>query len=491
MSTMRSGAPTLRRTPTALPVLSTPARHLANRFTYGITPALVAEIRAAGSHEAWFERQLVTANDGAAANLCDWWPDLRLDAPSLWQRNQAGTRPGWQVMQDYGRRVLLRRITSPRQVLEVMTEFWENHFHVPTTADNVFVHRVGYGEQLRAKALGRFDDLLAATVLHPAMLFYLGASTSTKAHPNENLGRELLELHTVGVGNHTEADVKDSARILTGYTLDHYRTWAPTYAPANHWTGRVQVLGFSDANASPDGRDVTQRYLRYLAHHPATARRIATKLAKVFVADDPPAALVDRLAEVYLASDTEILPVLRALVAAPEFGYAVDGKVRDADRDVVATYRLLGVEVAPPVSDRSAASQIYWQVAALGLAPFSWPRPDGKPIDNVAWCSPTRALASMGLHWNMANGAWPVGEIRYRPFLAWFPGTGLTEFSTVVDHLSRLFLQRPASATLVRSCSEATGLAARAKVRPGIGLGSWNWPRLIAGVLDSPDFYQY
>lgn len=489
MSTMRSGAPSRLRSPS--PVLSTPARHLANRFSYGITPALADEVRAAGSHEAWFEQQLATAYDGSAANLCDWWPDLNLDPLALWQRNQSGVRAGWSVMQDYGRRTLMRRMTSPRPVLEVMTEFWENHFHVPTIADNIFVYRTAYGDLIRAKALGRFDDLLPAVVLHPAMLFYLGASTSTKAHPNENLGRELLELHTVGVGNHTEADVKDSARILTGFTLDHYRSWAASYAPGNHWTGRVQVLDFADANSSPDGRDVTSRYLRHLAHHPATARRIATKLARVFVSDSPPTALVDRLAQVYLDHDTEILPVLRALVAAPEFGYAVDGKVRDADRDVVATYRLLGAQVAPPTSDKSAANLLHAQAASLGLLPFAWPRPDGKPVDNLAWCSPTRALASMTLHWSMAGASWPSADITYRPYSAWLPSTAPTEFQEVVDHLARQLLQRPASAALVKSCCEATSLTARTKVRPGVGLAAWNWPRLLATVLDSPDFYQY
>ena len=129
------------------------------------------------------------------------------------------------------------------------------------------------------------------------MLMFLGNAGSTKAHPNENLGRELLELHTVGIGNYTEEDVKNSARILTGHRADLYKTWEPYYSAKDHWTGPVQVMGFRHPNADADGRAVTDAYLSYLAHHPATARRIATKLVKAFVADAVPTTLVDRLAE--------------------------------------------------------------------------------------------------------------------------------------------------------------------------------------------------
>lgn len=475
----------------ATPILDVQARHLVNRFSYGITPELAAEVRAAGGHLAWFDQQLATAYDGAADNLCDWWPDLHLDAQDLWARHSSGTRIGYRVMQDYARRVLMRRVTSRRQVLEVMTEFWENHFHVPAQVDNVFVHRTNYGEGIRAKALGRFDELLPAAVLHPAMVFYLGASISTKYHPNENLGRELLELHTLGVGNYSESDVKDSARILTGFTMDHFATWKPRYESSWHSTGPVRVLEFSDSNADADGRSVIQRYLAYLAHHPATAKRLAGKLVSAFVSDDPATELVDRLARIYLENDTAIVPVLRALVRSPEFAEAVDAKVRDPERDVVATYRLLGARVAAPTSDQSAANNIFYQVASLGLAPFMWPRPDGRPSSNQAWCSPTRVLASLSLHWSMASAVWPSVDVAFRPYSAWLPIGSTAQFGDLVDHLSRLLLHRPASQTLLRSCIEITGIPARTGLRRRSPLAASDWTRLLGAVLDSPDFYQY
>jgi uncharacterized protein (DUF1800 family) len=477
--------PTPPLDPTGL--LVTPARHLANRFSYGITPALAAEIAAAGGHLAWFDTQLDTAYDGSA-DLADWWPDLHLDAATIYQRQTDKVRGSWELAYDHGRRTMVRRITSPKQVLEVMTEFWENHFHVPVGADNIMVYRAAYADVIRNGALGRFEDLLKAAVLHPAMGFYLGNTGSTKKHPNENLGRELLELHTLGVGNHTEDDVKSSARILTGWRAKTYSTWEVYYSATDHWTGPVTVQGFTDPNTDPDGRDLTYRYLSYLAQHPATARRIATKLVKTFVSDDVPSTLVDHLAATYLANDTQIKPVLRALVRSPEFASAVDAKIRDADEDVAATYRILGITPHQPTEANSAANAIYWQVGSLGLAPYNWPRPDGQPVDAKAWTSPTRLLASMSLHWNMAGRWWPTKDMTFTLPPAFLPAEKVL-FSDFVDHLSRVLLHRPASSSLLQACCAAAEKKPTDTVTASSDVLAWRWPRLVAAVLDSPAFY--
>jgi len=130
--------------------------------------------------------------------------------------------------------------------------------------------------------------LLIACSLHPAMRFYLDNWKSVKNKPNENQGRELLELHTVGRGaGYTEAMVKDSAKLLSGYTADWGTTFAVTYDPNKHTTGAVQVLDFTHPNASADGQAATLAYLKYLANHPATAKNLARKIATYFVRDDP------------------------------------------------------------------------------------------------------------------------------------------------------------------------------------------------------------
>ena len=128
----------------------------------------------------------------------------------------------------------------------MMTEFWENHLNVPVNGDAQFTYRASYGDHIREHALGRFSDLLVGAITHPAMLIYLDQATSTKRHPNENLGRELLECHTVGRGSYTEDHVKASARILTGYTVDMWETWQALYNPEEHWRGTVKVMGFRD-----------------------------------------------------------------------------------------------------------------------------------------------------------------------------------------------------------------------------------------------------
>ena len=238
-------------------LLSPSQRHLVTRFGYGIDATLARDVRRAGGAPAWFEQQLTRPGsfpDGAADEVRRWWPDLDRKPADLWQRQVQEVRGGWEVMEDYGRWLLVRRIRTRRPVLEKMTEFWEGMLHVPVSGDAHFTWRADYGEMLRRHSLGRFDEMLAEATLHPGMLIYLNAGISTKAHPNENLGRELLELHTVGVGNHSEDDVKNCARVLTGYRIDMARTWSLSYRPTDHWTGAVKVLGFTHANTAPDGR---------------------------------------------------------------------------------------------------------------------------------------------------------------------------------------------------------------------------------------------
>ncbi len=193
-------------------LLSPAARHLVTRFSYGVTPALARQVRAHGGAHQWFEWQLEPSriHDPAAANLVSWYPGLDWSPQKLWAKTQDGSMPFWQVMQAYQAWLLVRRIRSQRQLLELMTEFWENHFNVPVMADGVFSWRKRYGDMLRANALTSFENLLQKASVHPAMGIFLGNAVSDKTHPNENQGRELLELHTVGVGNYTENDVSSA-----------------------------------------------------------------------------------------------------------------------------------------------------------------------------------------------------------------------------------------------------------------------------------------
>jgi hypothetical protein len=218
-------AGTARRTST--PLLSTQARHLVGRFSYGVTPALARQVQGHRGARQWFDWQLTPSRvrDASGDALASWFPYLKWSPSTIAAANESGTVGGWVVMEHYQNSLLLRRMISQRQLLETMTEFWENHFNVPVGADGVFTWRVQYGNLIRAHALGSFESLLQAVTVHPAMGIYLGNAVSDKDHPNENQGRELLELHTVGLGaGYSEANVVDSARILTGWRVDLWDT---------------------------------------------------------------------------------------------------------------------------------------------------------------------------------------------------------------------------------------------------------------------------
>lgn len=260
------------------------------------------------------------------------------------------------VNEELAEQRLTRDIYSNTQLLEVMTDFWLNHF-------NVYLHKneetpsylVSFERDvIRPHALGKFEDLLEATAHSPAMMLYLDNSSSmgpdstaaekakenaarhpgaNKARPqglNENYARELMELHTLGVnGGYTQADVTQVARILTGWTVDKpQRGGGFIFDPNRHEPGTKKVLGkkFKDK-----GEEEGRQLLHMLASSPATARFLSRKLAIRFVGDNPPPALVDRLAKSYLSSGGDISKVLTTLYRSPEFWSA------DAYRDKVKT----------------------------------------------------------------------------------------------------------------------------------------------------------
>jgi hypothetical protein len=471
------------------PLLSKPDRHLVTRFSYGLTPELARDVRKAGGGMEWFESQLKpsSVSDKGAGKVDAWWPELSYSPAKLWRRQITGMQGGWEVMANYQRRALQRRIRTNRPVLEMMAEFWENHLNVPVNGDAQFTYRAAYGDHVREHALGKFSDLLVGAVTHPAMLIYLDQATSTKRHPNENLGRELLECHTVGEGNFTEDHVKASARILTGYTVDMWETWQALYNPEEHWRGTVKVMGFKDSNKKKEGQGLTRRYLEYLAHHPATARRIAQKLAVKFVRDEPSAGLVARLAKVYLKNDTEIAPVLRALVRSREFQRSEGMKVRDPGEDIVATYRVLDIRMDEPRDDDSAVNALLWQAGSIGIYPLAWPRPDGQPIDNATWSTPGRLMSSMSVHYTVSNGWWPTKGAHRPEGKDWLPRVRV-RFDDLVDHLSRTLLHVPAGDRLQKACRQATGIKPSEIIDPEHDLVQWGMGRLLTTFLDSPEF---
>jgi uncharacterized protein (DUF1800 family) len=472
----------------ALRVPSTQTRHLLNRFSYGVTPALVRQAGAHGGRQKWLEWQMrpnAIGDSFSSTTLSGWFPSLGYTPQQLWQQHASGRRPGWQVMYDFVRWSVLRRTFSQRQLLEVMADFWSNLLYVPVPVDEAWPYRMQYDRTIRAHALGTFEGLLLATITHPAMSCYLDNAKSTARDLNENLGRELLELHTVGrASGYAERDVLDSARILTGFTVDVNRSWSASYTAADHHVGAVRVLGFSSANAKADGRDVVSAYLRYLSRHPATARNLAQRLCVRFVRDEPSRNLVSSVAHAYLASGTDIKATIKALVNHPEFSGSVGAKVRTPSEDAIATYRALRLQPTRPMSDAAFANVVAWHTEFIGQRPFGWPRPDGPPDFGNAWTSSGRMLNSWSFHHTLAEGNPRVGVQHVSP-RSWLPRLP-ARFDHVVDHISRRILVRPVSTQLLSAISSYTGIPQRRVIRDAGELKDWRITMLIATLLNSP-----
>ncbi|MFT4011234.1 MAG: DUF1800 domain-containing protein [Nocardioidaceae bacterium] len=478
-------------TPTVRPYKATPVptarqRHLLNRFGPGYTPASYAAMRRSKSTRKWFEKQLTPGKikeSSTAAALKSWYPQLYWSRSVKLAKNESGDFRAWQHARDMGNISTLRRVYSRRLVLEQMVDFWSNHLHVPAGDDRAWVWRPEYDAMLRKYALTSFESILYHATLHPAMQLYLDNYTSVKGFPNENHGRELLELHTVGrTAGYTEKMVKSSAKILSGYTVDT-TTYTPFYDSGRHTTGKVKVLGFTSANSRADGRAVTKAYLKYLAHHPATARRIATKLAQRFVSDKPSAKLVSRLAKVYLKHGTKIKPVLRALFEAPEFWASKDKKVRTPYDDLIATIRSLGVVVHKPVNDNSFGRAICYAHGATLV--YQWPQPDGAPDNGVQLSGVSRMLSSFSMHWNLGGGWWPKNQATYRQPSYWLPEKSL-RFDEFVDHLARTWLGRHSTSRMLQAACTALNTTPSAVVDAKSQVISWQMTRLIGVLLDSP-----
>ena len=287
-------------------------------------------------------------------------------------------------------------VTSETPLLERLTYFWSNHFTVSILRPAIRGFAPAFErEAIRPYVTGRFSDMLLAVARHPAMLLYLDNAISIGPDSiagrrsgkglNENLGRELLELHTLGVdGGYTQADVESLARILTGWSVarlnepdsGHFR-----FRPFVHEPGPKVLLGKTYAE---DGEVEGRAALLYLAHHPATARHVATKLARHFIADDPPRDSVERIARVFRESGGDLRPVTAAVVKEDAAWRTPFAKMRTPQELVVGACRI-GAFTPPP-------EMVVNSLRTLDQMPFFAPSPAGWPDNAASWVSPEAVL---------------------------------------------------------------------------------------------------
>jgi uncharacterized protein (DUF1800 family) len=291
------------------------------------------------------------------------------------------------LLDDLTRATLLRAVLSERQLYEVMVQFWGDHFNIdPSKAECKWLKAADDREVIRAHALGNFRSLLRASAVSPAMLWYLDGRVNRRSRPeekpNENYARELLELHTLGVhGGYTQQDVIEVARCLTGWTVRDRKKFFKgrvEFQALQHDDGPKRVLG----EAIPAGlgpRDL-DRVLDIVARHPGTARHLAWKLCRRFIADEPPEPAVAATAAAFVAARGDIPATLRALFATPEFAAPATrgGKFKRPFHFVVSALRATNAE-----TDASRSMIDY--LVRLGHAPFRYATPDGYPEEATHW----------------------------------------------------------------------------------------------------------
>jgi uncharacterized protein (DUF1800 family) len=333
--------------------------------------------------------------------------------PGLRRRIQSANGPQSVVAQDLMAAKLFRAVYSNRELEEVLADFWYNHFNVfvEKGADRYLVTAYER-DAIRPHVLGKFEDLLRATAQSPAMLFYLDnwesaspqspAAQRRKLGLNENYGRELLELHTLGVdGGYTQKDVTEVARCFTGWSIKQPQRVAEfEFNPKMHDEGEKTVLGVR----IPAGGGIGDgfRVLHLLAHHPSTARFISRQLAQRFVADDPPQTLVNRMADTFLRKDGDLRAVLKTMFDSPEFWSrgAYRSKMKSPLEMVASSLRALN-------ADLDFTSGLDNQLNQLGEPLYRKLEPTGYSNSGRDWLNSAGLLARMNFSVALVNNKVP------------------------------------------------------------------------------------
>jgi uncharacterized protein (DUF1800 family) len=417
---------------------------------------------------------------------------MNLAPVSLRRQLMLAVNPQNVVAADLSEGKLQRAIYSDRQLQELLADFWFNHFNVYLNKGQERYSLPTYErEAIRPYVFGKFYDMLLATAKSPAMLFYLdnwqsvGTDSAENANPrkknrrglNENYGREIMELHTLGVdGGYTQQDVINMARCLTGWTIANEKKGGGfEYNDKMHDKGQKIVLG----HVIPAGRGMEDgiEVLKIVAHHPSTAHFLSLRLAQRFVADDPPPSLVDRMAKTFLESDGDLRKVVETMVSGGEFWSkgAYQTKVKTPFEMVVSAVRATDAQV-------TSAFLLANTLQQLGEPLYRKLEPTGYSTANAEWVSSASLLARMNFALALANNRVPGIKINQDSWQAMVQDDPF--------RLARYLLDQDPSAATRGAIEKALSdtelqkqLMANAKAGPP------RLPSLIAGLtLGSPDF---
>ena len=375
------------------------AKHLVSRAGFGPTPALIEDVLSLGL-DGWIDKQLTPPTEviGPATYLqptettglhfrLNSLPCLR---PGAIYELRDVSQP--RVLSELSAATILRSTYSQWQLRERMCQFWTNHFNVygrkvatareRKQADAELLYFLADDQRtvIRPHALGRFHDLIDASIKSPAMLGYLDNQLNKSGNVNENYARELLELHTLGVdGGYTQADVKNVAKLLSGWTIEDgflKRVGTVVFDGKNHTRGEKDVLGVPINE--PNGEAERDKLVEIVTSHGATARFITAKLVDFFCGHESDTdALKDTSARVYRQSEGAIDKVVRHILLSDAF-YASKPKFRQPFDYLIACLRATN-------ADTSGIGNIQYQLERMGQPLHQWPMPDGYPDTTTAW----------------------------------------------------------------------------------------------------------
>jgi uncharacterized protein (DUF1800 family) len=403
---------------------------------------------------------------------------------------------------------MLRAIYSERQLQEQLTDFWFNHFNVFANKDlDLWLMGPYENDVIRPRVLGRFRDLLEATAKSPAMLFYLDnylsadpqAAQRLKAHReklrgrqnaelppigkrglNENYGRELMELHTLGVdAGYTQQDVVEVARCFTGWTIRNART-KPEFAFDDrvHDPGPKRVLGKNiHAGGIKDGEQV----LDLLARDPHTAHHIVLELAQHFVSDNPPPALVDRMAVTFRKSGGDLREVMRAMIYSPEFWSrsAYRAKIKTPFELVASAARALGADVD------SAGTLVNW-VSRIGQPLYQCLPPTGYSDRAAVWVNAGALLNRLNFALALAGNRLAGSQVQIAPLLG---AEAQSDPYQALERAVNVFLSGQVSANTRSTLEKESADPQIVQVKSG-GTAQANLGNIAGLVLGAPEFQQ-
>ena len=406
-------------------------RRVLNRLSYGPRPGDVTAIRAQGV-DAYIAQQLapdtIVENPELEALLAecetlDMGPEEIRAVEQEWAYDKV-VMPACNALfkfprpyprlelqraaNELGRATALRAIYSRRQLLELMVEFWTDHFNIDQSKADCRWLKTVDDDAIRRHALGKFGDLLAVSAKSPAMLVYLDNASNckydpvTETPPNENYARELLELHTLGdTSAYTLGDIQEVARCFTGWSVEgewELNAGRFIFRDKNHDDGEKTVLG----NRIPPGQGQAdgEMVIGLLARHPLTARTISQKLCRYFVGEEASPALVDQLVDEYLRTEGDVREVLAALFSSDEFRSGASPLLKRPFHFAVSSLRCLGA--------RTSGRELGPHFEAMGQRPFAWAMPDGYSMQTDVWVSSLTPRWRFAI--DLAHG--DVGETR-------------------------------------------------------------------------------